>query len=140
MADKKDYMRQFEAHYEKTLQDINEIMAFNAETGKAIPVNLKPDDGWQRDPSGNAAHFTIKFPDDVHPDGKVVVGYIGSDYFSEPIEFPIDRKIHIIRGRIMSAEQTFSAEDGPIKIPAGVPFSLEGDGESVIVIDLIPML
>lgn len=140
MGEHKNYMKDFEDCYERSLKDINEIEAYNTATGQYVKVNINDDKGWQFDKNGHAAHFTIKFPDHVAPEGKVVVGYIGNDYFSEPIEFPVDRKIHVIRGRIWSDKQAFSANDGPIEIPAGVPFSLEGDGESVIVIDLIPNL
>lgn len=133
------YKKHFNDSFSESLNKLRQIKA-EMEDGSAKEISLDPDDGWVQDPSKEAAHLTIEFPKGISPKGKIVVGYMGEDYQGEPVSFPVDRKIHVIRGRILEAVKgkVIQEGDSPLLIRKGELAQVDASDDSVIVIDLTP--
>lgn len=135
----RSYKEQFDQTFTDSLERIRTIVAKRMDQTKK-EISLDPDDQWVKDGDKDAAHLTIEFPKGMNPTGKIVVGYMGEDYLGEPISFPVDRKIHVIRGRIIEAVkgQIIQEGDGPLLIRKGELAQVDASDDSVVIIDLTP--
>lgn len=135
----RSYKKQFDESYSANLNKIKQIVA-ERENGSVREISLDPKDGWVDDPQKEAAHLTIEFPKGITLKGKIVVGYMGEDYSGEQVSFPVDRKIHVIRGKISEAVKGTVIQEGdsPLLIKKGELAQVDAADDSVIVIDLIP--
>lgn len=136
---KRAYKDSFDKAFSQSLSKLTEIHARRLD-GSKKEISLDPEDDWVKSQDKEAAHLTIEFPKGMTPTGKIVVGYMGEDYQGEPVSFPVDRKIHVIRGRVMEAVkgQVIHEGEGPLLIKKGELAQVDASDDSVIVIDLKP--
>lgn len=136
---KQAYKENFDRAFKESFDKITAISA-RRKDGTKRHIDLDPSSGWVDDESKKAAHLTIEFPDGVIPTGNIVIGYMGKDYKGEPISVPVDRHIHVIKGRIIETQngQTVTQGEKPLIIEKGELAQVDALEDSVIVIDLTP--
>jgi hypothetical protein len=136
MAIDKSHKKAFDKVYQESLNALKELTG-KGDNGKKIVIDVEEKNEWIKDDNSNAQHFTIQFPPEIRPEGKLIIGYLGKDYHGQS-ELPFDRKLHVLKGAIKNGTTVHSEDDGPFKVKANEILKLESNGESIIVIDLIP--
>jgi hypothetical protein len=108
---------------------------FQDGTEKEIPLVEK----WVKDPDGMGAHFALNIPDEFGVKDKIVIAVIKEGYMGKPYSLDVDRKIHVIKGKVYDPLRNQFADENtiPLEVPAGEFMNTHGISDSVIAIQFL---